>query len=378
MEADLVLEGSGDRGIAIVGALSLLEESGYQFHRIAGTSAGALVGALFAAGYNTDDLREILRTLDHRRFHDTRPFKPLGWFGAARLVKRGLYRGDYARNWLAELLAEQGVQTFADLSYSDPFATAPERRFRLVVLTSDLTAGALRRLPWDYGRYGMDGAGLSVADAVRASAAMPLYYPPVYLDDQVTGERSVLVDGTLLSDFPIGMFDTVNRLPRWPTLGVKLATSSRSQAGFLHESSGPLVVAGLLAGASDRIHFADPWALARTIFVDTLGVPPNAPDLDAATSQRLYDSGRQAADAFLSRFDMNEYRDLTRQRAKTANTGAESGNQPDRSDQSAVSEPAGDDEQPAFRASPPMNEKQEREALRAINPSLDAFYGDEL
>lgn len=182
------------------------------------------------------------------------------------MIKRGLYKGDYARTWLVELLADRGVETFADLSLSEPFATASERDFQLVVLTSDLTAGALRRLPWDYGRYGLDGGELSVADAVRASATMPLYYPPVRLGDQVTGERAVLVDGTLLSDFPVGIFDAVDRAPRWPTLGVKLATSSRSQAGFLHDSSGPLVVAGLLAGATDRLHFADPWALARTIF----------------------------------------------------------------------------------------------------------------
>ena len=49
MDCDLVLEGGGVRGIALVGAISVLQERGYRFHRIAGTSAGAIVAALTAA-----------------------------------------------------------------------------------------------------------------------------------------------------------------------------------------------------------------------------------------------------------------------------------------------------------------------------------------
>ena len=49
MFADLVLEGGGVKGIALVGAISVLEERGYEFRRVAGTSAGAIVGSLVAA-----------------------------------------------------------------------------------------------------------------------------------------------------------------------------------------------------------------------------------------------------------------------------------------------------------------------------------------
>ena len=42
-DADLVLEGGGVKGIGLVGAISVLEEHGYVFHRVAGTSAGAIV-----------------------------------------------------------------------------------------------------------------------------------------------------------------------------------------------------------------------------------------------------------------------------------------------------------------------------------------------
>lgn len=49
MFADLVLEGGGVKGIALVGAISVLEERGYEFQRVAGTSAGTIVGSLVAA-----------------------------------------------------------------------------------------------------------------------------------------------------------------------------------------------------------------------------------------------------------------------------------------------------------------------------------------
>ena len=50
VDADLILEGGGVKGIALVGSYTALSEAGYDFHRIAGTSAGAIVGALIAAG----------------------------------------------------------------------------------------------------------------------------------------------------------------------------------------------------------------------------------------------------------------------------------------------------------------------------------------
>ena len=47
--ADLVLEGGGVKGIALVGAVTALDEAGYSFPRVAGSSAGAVVAALVAA-----------------------------------------------------------------------------------------------------------------------------------------------------------------------------------------------------------------------------------------------------------------------------------------------------------------------------------------
>src|SRR5215469_9014665 len=70
MFADLVLEGGGVKGIALVGAISVLEERGYEFRRVAGTSAGAIVGSLVAAKADAAKLQEIMRGVDYTRFQD--------------------------------------------------------------------------------------------------------------------------------------------------------------------------------------------------------------------------------------------------------------------------------------------------------------------
>jgi NTE family protein len=70
MFADLVLEGGGVKGIALVGAISVLEERGYEFRPVADTSAGAVAGSLAAANAQAAELEEIMRRVDYRRFQD--------------------------------------------------------------------------------------------------------------------------------------------------------------------------------------------------------------------------------------------------------------------------------------------------------------------
>ena len=57
---DLVFEGGGVKGIGLVGAYSVLEERDYQPVNMAGSSAGAIVAALVAAGYSADELYAVM------------------------------------------------------------------------------------------------------------------------------------------------------------------------------------------------------------------------------------------------------------------------------------------------------------------------------
>jgi NTE family protein len=304
--ADVVLEGGGVKGIALVGALSLLEERGYRFSRVAGTSAGAIVGALVAARMPTARMTDIMQTLDYGRFQDARGLARLGRPGqvAALVLASGIYNGDYLREWLAEHLEDAGVVTFGDLRGDDPDTSmAPERDYRLVVMVSDVTQGALRRLPWDYGRYGRTADEVAVVDAVRASMSIPFFYRPVKLEDQRIGRKCWLVDGGMLSNFPVEVFDRADgQKPRWPTFGIKLSDRPSEEA-VAHEVRGLLsltrAMVGTMTSFHDRLHLEGEDVLSRTIFIDTGNVRATDFRLDRATQQDLYERGRKAAERFL-------------------------------------------------------------------------------
>src|SRR5690554_307498 len=70
MKADAVFEGGGVKAIGLVGALSVAERLGYRWVNVAGSSAGAIVAALVAAGYRAAELEDIFRTTDFRMFRD--------------------------------------------------------------------------------------------------------------------------------------------------------------------------------------------------------------------------------------------------------------------------------------------------------------------
>lgn len=320
MDADLVLEGGGVKGIALVGAISVLEEQGYRFHRVAGTSAGAIVASLVVAGVRASELAEIMRSLDYRRFRDGSFLDRLGWpgKGLSLLLHDGIYRGDYVREWLGGLLAGHGARSFADVRADDPDGSMPAGQdYRLVVMTSDISEGSLRRLPWDYAAYGCAPDEMAIADAVRASMSIPYFYRPVKLTDRDLGKKCWLVDGGMLSNYPIDVFDRRDgRAPRWPTLGVKLSArpDDRTLPNDVHGLvSMTRAMIGTMTGFYDHLHLDDPGTVARTIFVDTFGVDATDFDIDGETQQRLYHSGREAATKFLAHWDFTDY--LARYRA---------------------------------------------------------------
>lgn len=67
---DGVFEGGGVKGIALVGALEEIEQAGYHFVNVAGTSAGAIAATLVAAGYSAAELKSIMMDLPFHKFMD--------------------------------------------------------------------------------------------------------------------------------------------------------------------------------------------------------------------------------------------------------------------------------------------------------------------
>jgi len=67
IKVGLVLSGGGAKGVAHVAAIKVLEEAGVRIDYIGGTSMGAIVGGLYAAGYNAKQLDSILRSIDYQQ-----------------------------------------------------------------------------------------------------------------------------------------------------------------------------------------------------------------------------------------------------------------------------------------------------------------------
>lgn len=320
MRADLVLSGGGVKGIALAGAVAALTDAGYRPWRVSGTSAGAIVGALVAAGLTGSDLTEAAMRLDYRRFADRVPLDRVPFLGPglALLADDGLFQGDYAREWMATELADLGVRTFADLALDDP-DLPPEQRYKLVVTCADVTLGRLIRLPWDYrGVYGLDPDRQLVADAVRASMSIPLLFRPAIVTNPRTGLASTMVDGGVVSNFPIDSLDrTDGRPPRWPTFGVTLLPDIPGRdngllPGWLSRIvPTPVrllerVVTTAVIGR-DQAYQHKPWVQARTIAVESDAVGFTDFGVTEAQVRQLHDDGYQAARRFLETWDWRAY-----------------------------------------------------------------------
>lgn len=326
--ADLVLSGGGVKGVGLVGAVVALMDAGYSVQRISGTSAGSIVGAVVAAAVQSGRLtgaqvKDIALQLDYSRFTDPAGLERVPFIGPSLALLRGsgIYQGDYARDWVEAQLAALGVSTFGDLAIDDD-QLPPEQRYRLVVTVSDVTNGLLVRLPWDYQRvYGLDPDEQSVADAVRASMSIPFFFSPVTMTS-TAGLTSTLMDGGLLSNFPIDSLDrTDGKTPRWPSFGVTVLPNlpqgndrlipALDQLRILGRLGPPRVLEDVITTVlvgRDQAYLNQPWVSARAIRVDSTDVGFLDFDISDAGVEALYAKGYSAAQEFLSTWNWAEYR----------------------------------------------------------------------
>jgi predicted acylesterase/phospholipase RssA len=114
----------------------------------------------------------------------------------------GLYPGTYLAQWLQPILDELGVRTFADLKITmsdDPgMSLPPNKQYRLVVHTADLTRGQLVQLPWDYAYYGLLADEQDVVGAVRASMSIPFFFEPVKIEANEASIDVAMPDGSVI------------------------------------------------------------------------------------------------------------------------------------------------------------------------------------
>jgi NTE family protein len=162
------------------------------------------------------------------------------------------------------------------------------------------------RLPWDVRvEYGIDPDELGVADAVRISTSIPFFFVPFKVRSKITAQDSLMVDGGLVSGFPVQIFDRTDGLPpRWPTFRVALNTALAPEQRAPEVSSRlDLIRAIVHTGLHGRVNAerGDPEVMQRTVSVGTAYVDATDFSIDRSIRQRLYADGHGAAEAFLER-----------------------------------------------------------------------------
>ncbi|NLG97331.1 MAG: hypothetical protein GX491_08225 [Chloroflexi bacterium] len=162
MDISLALGGGGIKGISHLGVLACLEEAGFKIRAIAGTSAGALVGAVYAAGYSPGEILKIVESIPQKRLYARLPGDGPSLLGYAGLAEA--------------LTAVLGDCTFSDLKI--PFAC---------------TAVDINTSQEIYLNEG------SVMEAAFASIAIPGVFPT-----KIRG-KAELVDGGVLDPVPVNL-----------------------------------------------------------------------------------------------------------------------------------------------------------------------------
>lgn len=313
LQADIVLEGGGVRGIGHVGAICAAEERGYTWVNIAGTSAGAFVAALLAAGYSGQEMHSIMRDeVDFALFMRDRGVDALFPVKLTHLLLQGgIHTGNYIETFIREKVSQRGITTFGDLVMRRHEPKDSIYRYRLTVIASDISSGQILRLPQDIQRFGYDPDEFEIARAVRMSSSIPFFFLPVIHKDR-QGRSCLIVDGGLLSNFPVYLFDT-QKDPSRPTFGFRLVDSLPTadcpspvnQTDNVLEISHALLQTMLTA--HDRLYMDD-HTFARTIAIPVNGISGTKFNLSKEEADTLYQNGRNAAQEFFSTWDFAAYK----------------------------------------------------------------------
>lgn len=310
--ADGIFEGGGVKAFAMLGALHEAEKRGYAWVNVAGTSAGAIIASFVAAGYNAGEIKDLVWSLDFKKFRDKDWLGQIPYLGPALRIwlKNGLYKGGFLEKWVRQVLAAKGIHTFKDLVLKG-FENDSKCRYKLVVIATDVSRRRLLRLPYDIKDYNISPDDLDVASAVRMSANLPFFYEPYtlpYFESKKRKNYSYIIDGGVLSNFPVWIFDG-DDTPPWPTFGFKIIEPDSISPMRIYNPF-DLFKATLttMLEAHDRLYELDPRSKVRTIPINSMGIKTTDFDIIEKQKEDLFMSGVQAADSFFDGWDFDTFK----------------------------------------------------------------------
>ncbi|MEK4065509.1 patatin-like phospholipase family protein [Peribacillus sp. FSL R5-0717] len=291
MIIDGVFSGGGIKGYGLVGALQELEEKGFVFHRTAGTSAGSIIAAFVAAGYTGKEMEKFFLDIDLSGLLDKRrgllPIPFAKWL--LLYWKLGLYKGNALEAWVAGKLAERNVVTFKDV-----------RPKSLRIITSDISNGKLVVMPDDLPNYGIEPSAFPVAKAVRMSCSIPYFFEPVKLN--VGKSKFLFVDGGVLSNFPMWLFNSDHVRKERPVIGLRLSVDEIWKP---HEVDNAVELFSALFKTMKDAHdarYISKKHVHNIVFIPMKGISAMDFNLNDEKKGELINNGRQCTKEFLKKW----------------------------------------------------------------------------
>lgn len=320
-KCNVVLAGGGVKGIGHIGAICALEKQGYCFEHMAGSSAGAIVASFLAAGYTGEEMQALMQDIDYEKFRHESFLDHFGVIGKGLHValEYGIYSSSYLEHWLNDLLSQKHAACFGDVKNKDG-------SYRLQVTISDVTDQKLLVFPQDLSLFHIDIDSFPIARAVRMSMSIPFYYEPYKLKD-TQGKKHYMVDGGMLSNYPIWILDDGTSVPAYPTFGLKfISGDEKAECKQECQPCDTILdytesIISTLLEANDNFHISrSKGDFARSILIPSMisidGEKKKISTTDfgitKAESKALFNNGYDAAQEFLKTWNfrawIKEYR----------------------------------------------------------------------
>ncbi|WP_010530963.1 patatin-like phospholipase family protein [Lentibacillus jeotgali] len=291
MKIDGVFSGGGVKAYAFLGALEQVHDHNHTFERVAGSSAGAIIAALLASGYRFHEMDEMIQELDTKKLMDPPKWTTFIPFSKWVILyfQLGLYKGNKLEKWIHKQLARKKIHTFYDLKPG-----------YLKVIVSDISLGKLVVIPDDLERvYGINPNYFPIAKAVRMSAGFPYFFMPKKLPGKGNGQ-SLIVDGGLLSNFPLWVFKDENNRSKRPVLGMKLSGHPAQEKP--RDINNAIIMFQALFSTMLNAHddrYVSTSEKNNIVFIPVDHVDTTDFELTRATRGQLIRTGKERADEFL-------------------------------------------------------------------------------
>ncbi len=191
--------------------------------------------------------------------------------------------------WVAGKLAERNVVTFKDV-----------RPKSLRIITSDISNGKLVVLPDDLPNYGIDPSTFPVAKAVRMSCSIPYFFEPVKLN--VGKSKFLFVDGGVLSNFPMWLFNSDHVRKERPVIGLRLSVDEIWKP---HEVDNAVELFSALFKTMKDAHdarYISKKHVHNIVFIPMKGISAMDFNLNDEKKGELINKGRQCTKEFLKKW----------------------------------------------------------------------------